>query len=254
MQVIIIENEQKEAEKLKEMLLRVAAGITIQKIVTNVPDSVDYLSQQPDTDLIFCNTEVNMDRAFKIFEKSKSKVPVIYYSDSINYTFESYKYNGIGYMLKPLSNDSVKREIEKFKELKAFLVNSNQPIAEKKSGSLTKQAELERPSAILINWKEKIIPVKIKEIALFSIEFKTTRVITRDNLSYNIGFHLEELEQLCGGDFYRANRQYLINKEAVEEVLQYRARKLFVKLKIKGEFDISIAKAKVPEFLNWLKS
>ena len=67
-------------------------------------------------------------------------------------------------------------------------------------------------------------------------------------------YNLEELEEMCGNQFYRANRQYLINKSAIKEVQQFTARKLFVKLSIDGEYDITIAKAKVPEFLSWLKN
>ena len=107
--------------------------------------------------------------------------------------------------------------------------------------------------ALLINWKDKIIPVKIRDIALFSIEYKMTQVITFDNQQYYINQPLDELEQICGLPFYRANRQYLVNRDAISEALQYFARKLVLKLKVKGDYEVIISKNRVPDFLEWLK-
>jgi two-component system, LytTR family, response regulator LytT len=108
-------------------------------------------------------------------------------------------------------------------------------------------------SCLLINFKDKIIPVKISDLALFGIDHKTTQLVTFSNQKYFVNQTLDELEIICGVIFYRANRQYLINKEAIAEVQQYFARKLVVKLKIEGKYEIIISKIKAPEFLNWLK-
>lgn len=89
-------------------------------------------------------------------------------------------------------------------------------------------------SCLLINFKDKIIPVKISDIVLFGIDHKTTQLVTFSNQKYFVNQTLDELEIIGGVVFYRANRQYLINKEAIAEVLQYFARKLVVKLKIEG--------------------
>jgi len=86
------------------------------------------------------------------------------------------------------------------------------------------------------------------------IEHKMTQIITFDKQKYFTNYTLDELEAVCGKNFYRANRQFLINRETVQEALQYFARKLVVKLKIEGKHEIIISKSKVSEFLSWLRS
>ena len=81
-----------------------------------------------------------------------------------------------------------------------------------------------------------------------------TQLITFGNEKYFVNHTLDELEETCGKDFYRANRQYLINRNVVAEALQYYARKLVLNLKIEGKHEIIISKNRVPEFLSWLRN
>jgi DNA-binding LytR/AlgR family response regulator len=111
----------------------------------------------------------------------------------------------------------------------------------------------QRVSSILVSWKDKIIPIKISDIALFCLEFKTTQLITFDNKKYAVHHNLEELTEICGNQFFRANRQYLINREAVAEASQYFARKLILTLKVEGKHEIIISKTRIQEFLSWLR-
>jgi DNA-binding LytR/AlgR family response regulator len=111
-----------------------------------------------------------------------------------------------------------------------------------------------KTSSFLVSWKDKIIPVKHEDIAVFGLEYKSTFLVTFDHQKLFVSYTLDELESICGNSFYRANRQFLVNREAIVEATYLSARKLFVKLKISGEYDITVAKAKVPEFLSWLKN
>ena len=111
-----------------------------------------------------------------------------------------------------------------------------------------------RSRALSCGHSIKIIPVKISEIALFHTGFRLTQLVTFSGQKYLVNHTLDELEDICPGDFYRANRQFLINREVVQEVIQHLARKLLVKLKITGDYEVLISKNKVPEFLGWLRS
>ena len=110
-----------------------------------------------------------------------------------------------------------------------------------------------RPQTLLVNYKNKIIPVKIADVAYFSIEHKATWLVTLQNEKYNISQTLDELEETCGTGFFRANRQFLINKAGVKEVLHYGLRKLFVTLTAETPEAVVINKVKITTFLNWLK-
>jgi DNA-binding LytR/AlgR family response regulator len=69
---------------------------------------------------------------------------------------------------------------------------------------------------------------------------------------FTLNKSLEEIEQLVAGSFYRANRQYLVNREAIREATPYFARKLLVTLRVPFPEKITVPKTKAGHFLQWL--
>ena len=57
---------------------------------------------------------------------------------------------------------------------------------------------------------------------------------------------------MCDNTFYRANRQFLVNRAAIQDASQYFNRKLLLNLTFKFKEKITIGKVKVTDFLNWL--
>jgi two-component system, LytTR family, response regulator LytT len=112
--------------------------------------------------------------------------------------------------------------------------------------------EKQKLNAVLVYNKDKIIPVQICNIALFFIEHETIYLLTFDNYKYSVNKCLDELENNINDEFYRANRQYLINRKAVKEASQYFGRKLSVRLNIPFKEEIIVSKDKSVDFLNWL--
>jgi two-component system, LytTR family, response regulator LytT len=254
MKAIIIEDELLTAEDLAAILLKLPVEIEVLKILSSVKEALQYFSNGQKPDIIFCDIELGDGHSFEIFKRIHLSVPVIFCTAYDKYALQAFEHNGVGYVLKPFTKKSIKEALDKFIGLKKEIAPAPADLSFLLSGIQLAQKQEKKTSSLLVSWKDKIIPVRHDEIALFGHEFKTTFLITKANQKFVINYTLDELEQMCGNIFYRANRQYLINREAVEEALQYSARKLFIKLKITGEFDITVAKAKVPEFLSWLKN
>lgn len=110
----------------------------------------------------------------------------------------------------------------------------------------------EAPKAVLVYHKDKILPIKIENVALFHIEAELTKLVTFDNNSYQVNKPMEELESICGSSFFRVNRQILVNRNAIIDTAQYFNRKLVVNLSVQFKEKIVVSKAKAPTFLNWL--
>jgi DNA-binding LytR/AlgR family response regulator len=106
---------------------------------------------------------------------------------------------------------------------------------------------------VLVYHKEKIIPIPIHEIALFYIDEKVLRLIDDKSNNFIINYKLEELEKIGGNQFYRANRQYLINRNFIKEINTYTNRKQKVILTINFNQEILISKEKTTSFLEWIK-
>jgi two-component system, LytTR family, response regulator LytT len=249
MKVVIIEDEALTAEDLADNLLKMPEEIEVVKILGSVAESISYFNRNPLPDLLFCDIQLGDGHSFEIFRQVKISIPVIFCTAFNEYALQAFKNNGIDYVLKPFSRKTLKGAIDKFK-----MLTDNSHGGSVNHENLVEGINSRKINTLLINWKDKIIPIRILDIALFTIDFGLTQLSTFDNRKYYVNYTLDELETICGQEFYRANRQFLINREVVGEIIQYTARKLMLKLKLQENHEVIISKNKVPEFLSWLRT
>lgn len=251
MNVVIIEDEKMVADDLARLLHEINNDIIISSTLRSVKEAVTYMRTAQTPHLIFSDIQLGDGYSFEVFNEVKNMAPVIYCTAFNHHALEAFENNGIAYVLKPYSKDTIKKALQKYLLLeKAFTptvsINYNQLL-----NAVT--GKTPRPATLLVNAVNKIIPVKTNEIAFFSTETKGTSFTTFANEKYRVNYPLDELEEMCGIQFYRASRQYLVNKTAVKEVMHYGLRKLFVVLTVQTNAEIMINKTKITDFLNWLK-
>jgi two-component system, LytTR family, response regulator LytT len=254
MKVVIIEDEPLTAEDLADILLKMPDGIEVVKILDSVKASIEYLKQNHQPDLIFSDIQLGDGHSFEIFQQLKLDVPIIFCTAYDAYALDAFKTNGIDYVLKPFTKKTIRHALDKYNLLRNKLAGMAIDFDNLLDNLQKSHNPQKKMSSLLINWKDKIIPIKITDIALITIDYKMSQVVTFNNQKYFVNHTLEELEDICGPSFYRANRQFLINREVVAEAMQYYARKLVLKLKVEGKYEIIISKTRVPEFLSWLRS
>lgn len=59
---------------------------------------------------------------------------------------------------------------------------------------------------------------------------------------------------LPAGEFFRANRQFIVARQAVDEIAVWFGSRLSLRLSVETPERIVISKARVPEFKRWLTS
>ncbi len=105
---------------------------------------------------------------------------------------------------------------------------------------------------LLVRFKDKILPIAFDDVAFFYLENELTQLVMFDGKSYIIQKTLEELEKQGGLSFFRANRQYLINKRAIKDLSTSLTRSMTVNLKFAFPSRIDVSKNKAGNFLDWL--
>ena len=108
------------------------------------------------------------------------------------------------------------------------------------------------PGAILVYHKDKILPIALSNIAFFYLKNGVVHLTTFDKKNFFINKNMEELGVLAEPLFFRANRQFLVNRKAVVDASSYLSRKLSVTLCVPTEESITISKEKMTQFLDWL--
>lgn len=251
MNVVLIEDEKLVSEDLADILHSLDGNINISHTISSVKEAVNYFKHNESPQLIFSDIQLGDGYSFEIFKELQTTTPVIYCTAFNHHALQAFENNGIAYVLKPYSRNTIKQALDKYQSLKKTLSLSQQINYDNLLAAITGQNT--KPQTLLVNSKNKIIPVKIADVAFFKIDHKATALVTLQNETYNINQSLDELEELTGSKFFRANRQFLINKMAVKEVLHYGLRKLFVTLHVETEDEVLINKVKITAFLNWLK-
>ncbi|GGA95564.1 LytR/AlgR family response regulator transcription factor [Puia dinghuensis] len=234
MKIVIIEDEPLTARDLAACIVAAEPSAEIVASLASVGEATAWFARHEAPDLIFSDIQLGDGKSFVVFERLMQLVPVIFCTAYDAYALEAFRAAGIDYILKPFDEKSVGSALEKFRALRGA------PAVSRGTG------------AILVFYKEKILPVKVGDIALFYLQNELVRLVTFEKKEYIVNKPLEELEGLAGGAFYRVNRQFLVNRQAIKDVSQYFGRKLLVNLCFLWEEKITVGRLKVNDFLGWL--
>jgi DNA-binding LytR/AlgR family response regulator len=109
--------------------------------------------------------------------------------------------------------------------------------------------------SFLVFRNNKYLTVPTDAIAFFFVKNEYSIIVCFDRQEYIVGHSLEHIQNtLSDLQFFRLNRQYLVNFHAVKEVEHYFARKLLVKLIIPVTEKMIVSKEKASSFLHWLEN
>ena len=161
------------------------------------------------------------------------------------------KVNGIDYILKPFSTQTLQLALQRYDQLKKIFSTEQAPQYNALMQLLTER-EPQRASSILVYHLDKIIPVKLEDIALFYLANEVTHLLTFSGKIFYPNKNLDELEKLSGSSFFRANRQFLVCRKAIIDVSSFFSRKLSINLNVPFAEKVIVSKGKAPQFLSWL--
>jgi two-component system, LytTR family, response regulator LytT len=252
MKIVIIEDEQLTANELAKTILKYNPDGQIVATLNSVEDASAWFKNNEHPDLIFSDIQLGDGLCFEIFKSQSVTTPVIFCTAYDEYALAAFQANSIDYILKPFDEEAVASALTKYKELKKRFLGSI--LQFENIIELFENRKNQKKGSILVYYKDKILPIRTDDIALFYIENEITYIITFGQKSYTINKPLDELEKIAGPDFYRANRQYLIHRKAIREASQYFDRNLSVALTIPHKETIKVNKVKVSDFLNWLSA
>lgn len=251
MKIIIIEDEKLTAKDLARTITDIEPDAEIMAILPSVEDSIDYLSENTNVDLIFSDIQLGDGLSFDIFEKVQNQIPVIFCTAFNEYALDAFKTIGIDYLLKPFSKATVSKALEKYHLLKAQKEAKSDDLSYM-IGLLKNQLYPAKTPSVIIQQGDKIIPLDGNHIALFYIEENYVFAYTFDQKRHLLSQKLDGLESTFTPSFFRANRQFLVNRKAVKDAAHYFNRKIVVNLNVPFNEQIIIGKLKITPFLDWL--
>ncbi|RED47420.1 LytR/AlgR family response regulator transcription factor [Seonamhaeicola aphaedonensis] len=250
MRVIIIEDEKPSARRLQRMLA--SFNIEAETMLHSVEESVQWFQENQHPDLIFLDIQLSDGLSLEIFEAIKIKSAIIFTTAYDVYALQAFKLNSIDYLLKPIDSEELKTAVEKYKEhlpqnqtvtldfsdIKKLLIN---PI----------DRDYKKRFSVKVGQHLKLI--NVDEIECFYSENKGTYLHTSDGRNYLLDTTLEQLEdELEPQTFFRINRKFYININAIKDMVSYTNSRLQIKLSSYSEQDLIVARERVKDFRIWL--
>lgn len=253
MRALIIEDEILVAEELEAKIAEVDATIKIIGILSSLRNALRWFAENPEPDIIFADIQLSDGVSFEIFNKFSLTCPIIFTTAYNEYAIKAFKVNGIDYLLKPINRQELKEAIEKAQKIAKS--TKNQPIdLQKLMEALNMNVSPRKvfKEQFLGNIRNSLVPVKIKDVAFFTRN-ELNYMVTFNNEKYVMDFTtLDEIEEhLDPNQFFRANRQFIVNIEAIQSVHNAINTKLILRLKNKG-IEMDISRDKAPIFKKWL--
>jgi two-component system, LytTR family, response regulator LytT len=250
MKVLIIEDEWEAAKNIKWLLQNTAPESNVLETIETVSEGIEWLTKNPHPDLIISDIQLADGISFDIYRQVSVKCPVIFTTAFDEFAIQAFKVYSIDYLLKPITEDGFKIAIEKYKSLKINWM----PDKLSDMMQLLQQPKTYRKS-FLVRFRDKMLPLKIETFSFFYIKEGLVYGKTFDDNQYIIEEKLEDLEtQLTPAQFFRANRQYIVSRDAIQGVDFYFNGRLSLKTKPLASEHILISKERIPVFRKWFEA
>lgn len=251
MNVLIIEDENAAARRLEKMLGEVAPEAQVQQRLDSIEGTVNWLQNNPQPDLMLLDIHLADGGSFEIFEHVKVHCPVIFTTAYDEYALDAFKVNAVDYLLKPIKINELGSAIEKYKRV----FQTAKPDYEALLETLRRQGNAaSAPRRLLIRFANSIKLVDLSEAAYFYTKDKITFLITRqEGKRYPVDYPLEKLEGMLDSErFFRINRQFIINIDAIGEMHPYSKSRIKIDLVPPTDLETIVSTERSAAFKKWL--
>ncbi|MEM9076943.1 MAG: LytTR family DNA-binding domain-containing protein [Bacteroidota bacterium] len=253
MNVLIIEDEKKLANHLKKLLQLIDGKINVVSIIGSVESAVIIIPVLESIDIILADIYLSDGLSFEIFKQIEVNTPIIFCTAYDQYALQAFELDSIDYLLKPIKQTDLERAITKYKRIFSS-ENQDYDLQERIQSLLEKLSN--KPTYkknFLLTSGNRLIPIDVNEIGYFQAEYGAAKCYTQNNNLYAMDTSLDKIElELDPKDFFRANRQFIVNKNAIIDIEPYFNGRLYVNIDPKPKESVIISKAKATEFKKWV--
>ena len=247
MEILIIEDEEPAVQKLTRQLKSIDSNIKILDVLVSIEESVKWLKSHTAPDLIFMDIHLSDGASFEIFNEAEVNSPIIFTTAYDQYAVQAFKVNSIDYLLKPITQEDLVKSLNKYKNLNKQAIPDYSVLLK----SLSKEKEYQK--RLLVKYGATIKTLNVDDASYFYTEYKVVYVTTKDKNRFPVDYNLDQLQQLLSPDkFFRINRQFIINIDAIEKMVAFSKSRVKVMLKPPIDKDTIVSTERSSDFKKWL--
>tara|TARA_R110002020_G_scaffold265630_1_gene480395 strand:+ start:966 stop:1739 length:774 start_codon:yes stop_codon:yes gene_type:complete len=249
MKVILIEDELPAIEKLSHFLKKYDPDSEILGVASSIAEAVPLLRKYgEEADLLLVDVQLEDGLSFQALDQVSFFKPVIFITAHSQYALEAFQANGIDYLIKPIRYAAFEAALDKFQQLSGKSLNQSQN--NQLWQYFKKPTYKER---FMVKIGEHIHSIPATSIQLFNTEGRNTYLILEDGKRFITDYKMETLEELLDPAlFFRVNRSFMVQLNAIKDVLVYSNSRLKINPKISFKDEIIVSRDRVNKFKEWL--
>ncbi len=250
MKILIVEDELPTRRFLADMIKEIRPNWEISALLGSVEETVNWLKSNYQPDLIFLDIQLSDGTSFEIFDNVEVTSPVIFTTAYDEYALQAFRVNSINYLLKPINQTKLNEAIEKYESL----CNAKSPEIDYQELARALRSESKQyRTRIIANLADGFQKINTDDIAMFLSANKVTTAFSFDQQNHIVDFTLDKLEkELNPEKFFRANRQFILNIDAIKKVENWFNGKLVVKTRPEHGEKIVVSRERARSFKEWI--
>lgn len=240
--VFLVDDEPLALRRLAR-LLEATRRVEIVGRATDPEDALDEINEKH-PELLFLDIQMPVLNGFEMLARLSVQPIVIFTTAFDQYALRAFEVNSIDYLLKPIESEQLVRALNKAERLRGSAPPElNKVIGELKSALQTAQTRF--PARIASRLGERTEFVELALVTHFLAENKMIYAVTPTK-KYVIDYSINELEQrLDPKVFVRIHRSVLLNANYVQEINQWFAGGVLVRLKDGKQTELTVARDRV---------
>ncbi|WP_435356956.1 LytR/AlgR family response regulator transcription factor [Emticicia sp. SJ17W-69] len=255
MKILLIEDEPLVAKNLENLVKDIEPSAILLATIGSVNEALEWFKQYPEPSLVLSDIQLSDGVSFDIFQEIQPQCPIIFTTAYDEYAIQAFKLNSIDYLLKPIDKDELKNAFDKYKRLSN---TTNQGFREQLTHLLSdlgnRSTTPKFKTRFTAHHQRNIVAITVERIACFYRD-EVIWIQTTDNQRLITDYNsLDEIEELLNpNEFFRANRQFIANKSAIESYRTHFTGKIELKLAVSTKEEIVVSKEKAHQFRGWFE-
>ncbi|ASK29262.1 DNA-binding response regulator [Chryseobacterium sp. T16E-39] len=247
--ILIVEDEKPNADRLKRLLLKLRPHAEVLSVEDSVASAVKWLEENPSPDIIMLDIQLADGLSFEIFNQIEIKCPVIFTTAYDEYAVKAFKYNSIDYLLKPVEEEELETALKNYETFMETIPYVGTAI----EGLLNYIQPKDYRKRFLLAHRDGYKTLLSEDILYFFTELGVSRAVLKNGGTDIVPQTLEELEkQLDPKMFFRANRQFIINIDSVQQISNYFNGKLKLELIKHPDVEVIVSREKASALKSWM--
>lgn len=246
MRILIIEDEEPSFLRLKKMICGLDQGHIIEGPLISRAAVKEYFADGNAPDLVLSDIRLSDGLVFDAFDDVRCKVRIIFTTAYSEYAVKAFRYNSIHYLLKPIVKEELAGAIQKAVCQQPELLSELKEL----TGGMTKDAPRKR---FLVPWRDGFEIIRVEDVAFLRHDNGTLRLYRFNGGSYVLEMTIDECESQLGAErFFRANRQFIVNIDAIGKLVSYWDRKMKIVLTGFPDVEVLVSRDKSRSLRRWI--